>query len=116
MNLKNHIKKIVLLISKQVSEIEIQQDVLKYRQRAMFPFFNSEIEIPFNLIKTIELISDQTMTEKGWLLFQKNQKNILNITLLDGENYRINGKIHSKGPKALKELIEKKIRAVNKKI
>jgi hypothetical protein len=104
---------LLLIVANQIAEIEIQQDLMIYEQRSIIPILNSKIEIPFGLIKTVDLISDQTMNEKGWLMFQKNQKSILQITMKEGRNYRFNGKVHPKGSEILIKIIQEKIKAAD---
>jgi hypothetical protein len=103
----------LLIITNQIAEIEIQQNLLIIEQKSIIPLLNSKIEIPFGFIKTVDLISDQTMTEKGWLLFQKNQKPIVQITMKEGGDYRFNGNVHPKGAKILKKIIQEKIKAAD---
>jgi energy-converting hydrogenase Eha subunit C len=107
---------VLLIVANQIAEIEIQQDLLIYEQKSILPQLNYKIEIPFGLIKTVDLISDQTMTEKGWLMFQKNQKPIVQITMKEGLDFRMNGKVHPKGSKNLKKIIEENIKAADNSV
>ena len=103
----------VLIGSNQIEEIEIRDSLLIHELKSFVPFLNSKVEIPFGTIDSVRLIADQTVTEKGWAIFQKKRKNIVLVTFKDHTSIRINGMVHPDGAAGLMRLIQEKLRDAN---
>jgi hypothetical protein len=99
---------LLLIAVNQIEEIEIKNDLMILEQKSILFFLNSKIEIPYETIENLRLISNQTMNERGWFMFRKN-KNILIITKRDGQILRINGNIYPRGSKVLMKVIQEEI-------
>ena len=96
----------VLIGINQVGDFKIENDNLTYEIKSLIPFLREKNEVNLSNIESINLKADQSTNERGFMLTQKNNKNIVEVNLKDGTQLKIPGKIYPEGALALKQVIE----------
>lgn len=97
---------ILLILITQVSELTIDESGIAIESKSFLPFLYSSTEIGYNQINSLNVKSDQTLNDRGWLLSQKHKKNIVEVNYNQSECARIPAKLHPNGTNGIIALIE----------
>ncbi len=97
---------ILLILITQVSELTIDESGIAIETKSLIPFLNSSIFIDYKQIKSIRILSDQTLNGRGWLFAQRHNKNIVEVNYNQSECARIPANLHPKGTNGIVALIE----------
>lgn len=97
---------LILVAFNQVETLTIDEHKLMLERKSMFSFLSSKSEVELSQIEYLNFKSDQSSNERGWYLFERRNKNRLELITKDGVVLMINGKLHPDGANGIKTLID----------